>query len=193
MMKLFKKKQAVVPTIPVDKSFAIQGFTKAIEKFANAQKKIEPDFIPIYLYVLDKKTNMSICFLEPTFFARNCKNPKPGFSIFFNKTMLESRYEAFEVSEVAKYFCKEKGVIDSPGHLHEKCEFYIRDFGYDSEEASAVIAMLLQDVFHIKSEDVSLSIQVFGWNDEMDGQESTTDFDYVGNVIASSGFKHDLF
>lgn len=71
---------------------------------------------------------------------------------------------------------------------------YIKAFGYDSEEASAVIiALLLKEVFGIKSEDVTLHIQLFGWDEEKDGQESTVDFDYKGNVVAKSGFKHDLF
>ena len=74
-----------------------------------------------------------------------------------------------------------------------RCEYYIKDFGYDAEEASAVIAMLLKVVFCIKPEDVTLHIQLFGWDEEKDGQESTTDFDYKGNVVAKSGFKHDLW
>ena len=53
--------------------------------------------------------------------------------------------------------------------------------------------MLLKVVFCIKPEDVTLHIQLFGWDEEKDGQESTTDFDYKGNVVAKSGFKHDLF
>ena len=68
---------------------------------------------------------------------------EPDFSIFFNKTMLEDLYDKFVNSEVAKIFTKVKGIIDSPGCLHEKCEYYIKDFGYDAEEASTVIAMLL--------------------------------------------------
>lgn len=52
-MNLFRKKQAAEPAIPVDKSYAIPGFTKAIKLFSKAQKKMEPDFIPIYLYVMD--------------------------------------------------------------------------------------------------------------------------------------------
>ena len=77
--------------------------------------------------------------------------------------------------------------------MNEKCEYYIKDFGYDAEEASAVISLLLKDVFSVKPEDVTLHIQLFGWNEEKDGQESTIDFDYEGNIIAMSGFKHDLF
>ena len=107
--------------------------------------------------------------------------------------MLGDLYDKFVNSEVAKVFTKEKGIIDSPGCLHEKCEYYIKDFGYDSEEASAVIAMLLKEVFGIKPEDVTLHIQLFGWDEEKDGQESTVVFDYKGNVVAKSGFKHDLF
>jgi hypothetical protein len=51
MMNFFRKKQAAEPAIPVDKSHAIPGFTKAIKLFGKAQEKMEPDFIPIYLYV----------------------------------------------------------------------------------------------------------------------------------------------
>ena len=109
MMNLFRKKQASVePVIPVDKSNAVPGFTKAIKVFGKAQEKMKPDF-----------------------------------SIFFNKTMLEDLYDKFVNSEVAKIFTTVKGIIDSPGCLHEKCEYYIKDLGYDAEEASAVIAMLL--------------------------------------------------
>lgn len=196
-MNLFRKKQASVePVIPVDKSNAVPGFTKAIRVFGKAQEKMEPDFIPIYLYVTDRKTSNSLCYLSTTFFAKinnHPKHPEHGFSIFFNKTMLEDLYDTFVNSDVAKVFTKEKGIIDSPGCLHEKCEYYIKDFGYDAEEASAVIAMLLKDVFCIKPEDVTLHIQLFGWDEEKDGQESTIDFDYNGNVVAKAGFKHDLW
>ena len=94
---------------------------------------------------------------------------------------------------VAKVFTKEKGIVDSPGRLHEKCEYYIKDFGYDAEKASAVIAMLLKEVFDVNLENVTLHIQLFGWDEVKDGQESITGFDYKGTVIAKSGFKHDLF
>lgn len=196
MMNLFKKRQASEPVVPVDKSHALPGFTKAIRLFGKAQEKMEPDFIPIYLYVTDRKTGHSLCFLSTTFLANinnHPKHPEHGFSIYFNKTMLEDLYDRFVHSEVAKVFTKEKGIIDSPRCIQEKCEYYIKDFGYDAEEASAVIAMLLEDVFDVKPEDVTLHIQLFGWDEEKDGQESTTDFDYKGNVIAESGFKHDLF
>ena len=121
------------------------------------------------------------------------KHPEHGFSIFFNKTILEDLYDKFVNSMVAKVFTKEKCIVDSPGSLHEKCEYYIKDFGYDAEKASAVIAMLLKEVFDVKLENVTLHIQLFGWDEVKDGQESTTDFDYKGTVIAKSGFKHDLF
>ena len=85
---------------------------------------------------------------------------EPDFSIFFNKTMLEDLYDKFVNSEVAKIFTKVKGIIDSPGCLHEKCEYYIKGFGYDTKEASAVIAMLLKEVFGVKPEDVTLHIQL---------------------------------
>lgn len=195
-MSLFRKKTSLKTAIPVDKSQAIPGFTKAIRLFGKAQERMEPDFIPIYLYVIDNKTGNSLCYLSTTFFAKinnHPKHPEHGFSIFFNKTMLEDLYDTFINSDVAKFFIKEKGIIDSPGHLHEKCEYYIKDFGYDAEEASAVIAMLLKDVFGVKPEDVTLHIQIFGWDEDLYGQESTTDFDYKGDVIAESGFKHDLF
>ena len=129
---------------------------------------MEPDFIPIYLYMMDNKTGNSLCYLSTTFFAKmnNPKQPEHGFSIFFNKTMLEDLYDKFVNSEVAKVFTKEKGIIDSPGCLHEKCEYYIKDFGYGAEEASAVIAMLLKEVFGVKPEDVTLHIQLFDWDKE---------------------------
>lgn len=197
MMKIFRKKQASVESvIPVDKSNAIPGFTMAIRAFGKAQEKMEPDFIPIYLYVMENKTGNPLCYLSTTFFAKinnHPKQPEHGFSIFFNKTMLGNLYGKFVNSEVAKVFTKEKGIIDSPGCLHQKCEYYIKDFGYDAEEASAVITLLLKDVFSVKPEDVTLHIQLFGWDEEKVGQESTIDFDYEGNVIAKSGFKHDLF
>lgn len=195
-MKLFTKRQASEPVVPVDKSQALPGFTKAIRLFGKAQEKMETDFIPIYLYVTDRKTGRSLCFLTTTFFANtnnHPKHPEHGFSIFFNKTILGELYDSFVNSDVAKVFTKEKGIIDSPGCTHEKCEYYIKDFGYDAEEASAVIAMLLEDVFDVKPENVTLHIQFFGWDEEKDGQESTTDFDYKGNVIAKSGFEHDLW
>lgn len=195
-MNLFKKKQALEPARPVDKSKAIPGFTKAIKHFAKAQEKMEPDFLPIYLYVMDKKTGNSLCYLSTTFFARinnRPKNAEHGMSIFFNKTMLEDLFDTFVNSETAKVFTKEKGIIDSPGRQHEKCEYYIRDFGYDAEEAAAVIAMLLEEVFGVKPEDATLQIQLFGWNEENEGLESTVDFDHNGNVIARTGFNHNLW
>ena len=69
----------------------------------------------------------------------------------------------------------------------------IKDFSYGAEEASAVVAMLLKEVFGVKPEDVTLHIQFFDWDEEKDGQESTVDFDDKGNVVAKSGFKHDLW
>lgn len=50
--------------------------------------------------------------------------------------MLEDNYDTFVNSNAAKVFAKEKGIIDSPGRLHERCEYYIKDFGYNAEEAS---------------------------------------------------------
>ena len=195
-MNLFKKKQNAPSAEPIDKNLAIPGITNVINLFGSAQKKMEPDFIPIYLYVMDSKTGNSLCYLSTTFFAKinnHPKQPEHGFSIVFNKTMLEDLYDTFVNSDVAKVFTKKKGIIDSPGRLNEKCEYYIKDFGYDAEEASAVISQLLKDVFSVKPEDVTLHIQLFGWDEEKDGQESTIDFDYEGNIIAMSGFKHDLF
>lgn len=46
MMKLFKKKHTAEPAIPVDKNYAVPGFTKAIRVFGKAQEKMDPDFIP---------------------------------------------------------------------------------------------------------------------------------------------------
>ena len=195
MMKLFKKKHAAEPATPVDKSYAVPGFTKAIRVFGKAQERMEPDFIPIYLYVTDRKTSNSLCYLSTTFFAKinnHPKHPEHGFSIFFNKTILEDLFNTFVNSNVAKVFTKEKGIIDSPGHLHEKCEYYIRDFGYNAEEASAVIAMLLDEVFKIKPEDITLQIQLFGCDDEWGGEESNAEYDCEGNKIAQSGFSHEL-
>ena len=37
-MNLFRKKQATEPAIPVNKSYAIPGFTKAIKLFGKAQE-----------------------------------------------------------------------------------------------------------------------------------------------------------
>lgn len=111
---------------PVDKSYAVPGFTKAIRVFSKAQERMEPDIIPIYLYVMYNKTGNSLCYLSTTFFAKinnHPKHPEHGFSIFFNRTMLEDLYDKFVNSEVAKVFTKEKGIIDSPGCLHEKCEY----------------------------------------------------------------------
>ena len=125
MMNLFRKRQASEPVAPVDKRHALPGFTKAIRLFGKAQERMEPDFIPIYLYVTDRKTGNSLCFLITTFFAKNNnhpKHPEHGFSIFFNKTILGELYDTFVNSDVAKVFTKEKGVIDSPACLHEKCE-----------------------------------------------------------------------
>ena len=173
MTNLLKKKQTAIPVYPVDKKYALAGITNVVKKFGDAQKKMEPDFIPIFLYVMDKKEENSLCFLTTTFFARinnHPKHPEHGFSIFFNKTMLGDLYDTFVNSDVAKVFTREKGFIDSPGYLHEKCEYYIKDFGYDAEEASAVIAMLLKEVFSVKPEDVTLNIQLFGWDEEKDGQ-----------------------
>ena len=83
-----------------------------------------------------------------------------------NKTILEDNHDTIVNSNAAKVFAKEKGIIDSPGRLHERCEYYIKDFGYNAEEASAVIAMLLDEVFMIKPEDITLQIQLFGCDDE---------------------------
>ena len=62
-----------------------------------------------------------------------------------------------------------QGIIDSPGRLHERCEYYIKDFGYNAEEASAVIAMLLDEVFNIKPENITLQIKLFGCDNEGEG------------------------
>ena len=195
-MNIFKKKLAEESALPVDKSLAVPGFTKVLKKFADAQKMMEPDYLSIYLYVTDRKADQRYCYLATTFFARindHSRKPEYGFSMVFNKTILGDMYDAFVESDVAKVFTKEKGVIDSPDCLHEKCEYYIKDFGYDAQEASAVIAMLLDQVYHVNPEDAILTIQVFGWEDEQSGQDSTTDFDFSGKLIGQSGFKHDLF
>ncbi len=195
-MKLLNKKQAANPAFPVDRNRAIPGITKVIKQFGNAQIKMEPDFIPIFLYVMDKKGEKSLCFLTTTFFARinnHPKNPEHGFSLFLNRTILESLYESFEKSHVAKSFTKESGVVDTPGHPGERCEFYIKDFGYDAEEASAIIAMLLDEVFKIRLNEITLQIQIFGSDDEGVGEESTSEYDCEGKTIAQSGFSHDLF
>ena len=115
---------------------------------------MEPDIILIYLYVMENKPGNSLCYMSTTFFDKinnHPKQPEHGFSIFFNKTMLEDLYDKFVNSEVAKVFTKGKGIIDSPGCLHEKCEYYSKNFGYCAEEASAVIAMLLKEVFGVKA------------------------------------------
>lgn len=195
-MKLLNKKQAANPAFPVDKNRAIPGITKVIKQFGNAQIKLEPDFIPIYLYVMDSKTGNSLCYLSTTFFAKinnHPKHPEHGFSIFFNKTILEDNYDTFVNSNVAKVFAKEKGIIDSPGRLHERCEFYIKDFGYDAKEASAIIAMLLDEVFKIRLNEITLQIQLFGCNEENEGEESTAEYDCGGNKIAKSGFSQEHF
>lgn len=195
-MKLLKKKQAANPAFPVDRNRAIPGITKVIKQFGNAQIKMEPDFIPIFLYVMDKKGENSLGFLTTSFFARinnHPKNPEHGFSLFLNRTILESLYESFEKSHVAKSFTKESGVVDTLGHPGERCEFYIKDFGYDAEEASAIIAMLLDEVFKIRLNEITLQIQIFGSDDEGVGEESTSEYDCEGKTIAQSGFSHDLF
>ena len=196
MMNLFKKKQTSPSAEPIDKNLAIPSITNVIKLFGNAQKKMEPDLIPIYLYVMDSKTGNSLCYLSTTFFAKinnHPKHPEHGFSIFFNKTMLEDLFDTFVNSNVAKVFAKEKGIIDSPGRSHERCEYYIKDFGYNAEEASAVIAMLLDEVFMIKPEDITLQIQLFGCDDEGGGEERTAEYDCEGNKIAKSGFSQELF
>ena len=196
-MNIFKKKKTLEPACPVDRNKAITGFTRTIQLFAHAQAKVEPDVIPIYLYIQDRKSGNTLCFMSPTFFAKinmhqSCAGH--GFSMVLNKTILGDYYASFTQSDVAKVFTRGKGIIDSPGCLHEKCEYYIKDFGYDADEASAVTAMLLEQVFKLKPEDVSIEIQLFGADEDgQDGQESSTAFDYEGNVIARSGFKHDLF
>lgn len=195
-MNLFKKKQNAPSAEPIDKNLAIPGITNVIKLFGNAQKKMEPDFIPIYLYVMDSKTGNSLCYLSTTFFAKinnHPKHPEHGFSIFFNKTILEDNYDTFVNSNVAKVFAKEKGIIDSPGRLHERCEFYIKDFGYDAKEASAIIAMLLDEVFKIRLNEITLQIQLFGCNEENEGEESTAEYDCGGNKIAKSGFSQEHF
>ena len=196
MMNLLKKKQTAIPTCPVDKKFALAGITNVIKKFGDAQKKMEPDFIPIFLYVMNKKEENSLCFLTTTFFARinnHPKNQEHGYSMILNKTILEDLYEPFEGSHVAAVFAKEKGIVDTPGHPGEKCMFYIKDFGYDAEEASAVIGMLLAEVFKIKPEEITLQIQLFGCNDEGEGEECMAEFDCAGNMIAKSGNSYELF
>ena len=180
----------------IDKNLASPGITNVIKLFGNAQKKMEPDFIPIYLYVMDSKTGNSLCYLSTMFFAKINNHPKHlehGFSIFFNKTILEDNYDTFVNSNAAKVFAKEKGIIDSPGRLHERCEYYIKDFGYNAEEASAIIAMLLDEVFMIEPEDITLQIQLSGCDDEGGGEESTAEYDCEGNNIAKSGFSQELF
>lgn len=175
---------------------AIPGFTKVIDLFAQAQKKMEPDAIPIFLYVMDKDASECHCFLCTTFFAKineKKRNTESGFSLILNKTILEEKYDTFVNSELAKVFTKKKGVIDTPGCLQEKCVYYIKDFGYDAEEASAVIAMLLKEVFDIKPEDVTLHIPLLGWDGDQEGSESTKTFDWTGREIAKSGFEQELF
>ena len=60
-MNLFKKKQNAPSAEPIYKNLAIPGITNVIKIFGNAQKKMEPDFIPIYFYVMDSKTGNSLC------------------------------------------------------------------------------------------------------------------------------------
>ena len=196
MKLIFKKKQAIEPLCQVDKNKAILGITKTIQLFGNAQAKVEPDIIPI-LYVRDCKSDNMLFFMSPTFFAKINMNPgsaELGFSMVLNETILGSYYATFTQSDVAMVFTRGKGIIDSPGCLHEKCEYYIKDFGYDADEASAVTAMLLEQVFKLRPEDVSLEIQLLGSDkDGQGGQESSTIFDYEGNVLSKSGFDFDLF
>ena len=57
---------------------------------------MEPDIILIYLYVMENKPGNSLCYMSTTFFAKinnHPKQPEQGFSIFFNKTMLEVLYD----------------------------------------------------------------------------------------------------
>ena len=194
-MGLFNRKEVNASKMPVNKSLAAPGFTATIERFAEAQKKSEPDILPIFLYVNDNKSGNALCFFSTTFFARSNNNGEfePGFSMYLNKEYLGGAFEAFKNSEIFKVFSEEKGVVEFPGQPTKKDVFYIKDFGYEAEAASAVIVGLLKEVFHVRQEDITLQIYLFSYKEEQDDSESTADFDALGNKIASAGFHQDLF
>ena len=52
--------------------------------------------------------------------------------------------------------------------------------------------MLLDEVFKIKPENITLQIQLFGCDNEGGGEESNAEYDCEGNKIAQSGFNHEL-
>ena len=122
-MNIFKKKKTLEPACPVDRNKAVPGFTRIIQLFSNAQAKVEPDVIPIYLYIQDRKSGNTLCFMSPTFFAKiNMHQSRAGhgFSMVLNETILEDYYASFTQSDVAKAFTRGTESIDSPGCLHEK-------------------------------------------------------------------------
>ena len=179
------------PTVhSTDKNLAVPGITKVVELFSNVQKKGEQDILTMFLYVMDRE-GKSLCYLSTTFFARihsHSKNSMRGFSLLLNEAILGDFYELFKKSKVATIFTKEKGIVDTPGHPEKKCEFFIKDFGYDAIEASAVIGMLLDEVFNCKPSEVTFQIQLFGYDSEGKEVESIVEFDSDGEMIAKSGW-----
>ena len=194
MIGLFKKKQEV-PILPIDKSLAREGFTSTIRIFSNAQIELESDFI--YLYVVEYEMDKPLACLSTTYFAQSgnqTKNVPQGFSMFLTEQSLGSAYDSFLRSSVSQLFRKGNGRVAQPnGENDYKGTYYGRDFGYDAEAMSAVIVLLLEEVFYLRPEDVCLKIQLLSFEGITSGQESTATFDAGGNRITSSGFQQDLF
>lgn len=190
MLHLFKKKnqqEAVAP--PVDKRFARKGFTATFETFIQAARCLRGDAAgencALYLYVRERETEKVRARLEdPACVGRE------AFTMLFWEPFLGSFYDSFLQSSVSRLFTELKGQLGFMYDNH-KGIYFERHFEFDAEAMSAVIVLLLEEVYHLRPEDVCLEIQLLDFNRAEN--ESTATFDCDGNKIASSGFPQELF
>lgn len=190
MLGIFKKKQQEAPALPIDKAAARQGFTSTVRIFADAQQKLGDADASIFLYVQPTDSPDKCLILAcSTFLAGLGDALEDGLTIYFTEDRLGDDYDSFLQSSVSKLFRKGKG--ETPEGY--KGIYYVRDFGYDAEAVSAVIVLLLEEVFHLRPEEVCMQIQLLSFEGATAGKESTVTFDADGSRVASSGFDQDLF
>ena len=112
--------------------------------------------------------------------------------LFSENSLGTQNYAAFLNSPVSEVFWHGKGVVMLPGGT-EKGPYVFVNFDMDSKAASAVIARMLDEVFHLKEEDIYYTIQLIAPFEKAEFGESSADYDYNANKIASNGFKQNLF
>ena len=189
MFNLFKKKQTQEAVVmPIDKSHAREGFTSTLETLINAARCLRTDSAGencgLYLYVIERDSeNVRARFEDPS-----CGGIEE-FTMYFWEPFLGSFYDSFLQSSVSRLFMKMNGKFMYDNY---KGIYFERHFESDAEAMSAVIVLLLEEVYHLRPEDVCLRIQLLDFNRRSD-DESTATFDCDGNKIASTGFQQDLF